>query len=533
MVPRLNPDGAEAMLAKVNAGKKTNATPRDGENDGRMDEDGGDDLNGDGLITVMRVKDPHGQYIIDPENPALMKRADASKGENGTYSIYWEGLDNDGDGFYNEDPAGGTDLNRNFQHAYPYYKDDAGMNMIGESETRALMDWVLAHKNISMVLTIGESDNLINPPSSRGQISSDRGLDLVNFANASMAGASRVGMMSAGGRGFGRFGGGFMMGGGSRGSQRTTEADASGRTQRPASQPATTVNTADIPYFTKVSEKYKELTGIKTAPVLRNPEGAFFQFAYFQFGVPAFSTPGWGLVIPEDTANRRGMRRPGGSDAPTGNAAAMTAGRSTAGARMGAGFAGQTGGAGPAGEGGQAAGIDAEFLKYVEASDPKGFVAWTTVQHPDFGEVEVGGFNPFAVANPPFEKVADLAKSHADFAVWMTTLNARVKIAKTEVLDQGGGLFRIKAEVENLGFLPTALRHGVSARAVAPTMVQLGVDKEQILTGNDKTNFFQALEGSGGVQKYEWLIKGKKGDQITLKVISQKAGSDQATLTLK
>ena len=64
-------------------------------------------------------------------------------------------------------------------------------------------------------------------------------------------------------------------------------------------------------------------------------------------------------------------------------------------------------------------------------------------------------------------------------------------------------------------------------------MVQLGVDPGDIIAGNDKTNFFQVLPGSGGLQSYEWIVKGKAGTAVTLKVVSQKGGTDTATLKLQ
>ena len=60
--------------------------------------------------------------------------------------------------------------------------------------------------------------------------------------------------------------------------------------------------------------------------------------------------------------------------------------------------------------------------------------------------------------------------------------------AKIEIKNHGGGIFRIKAEIENAGFLPTVLQHGVTSRSVKPTMVQLGVDPKKIISGNNKTN---------------------------------------------
>jgi hypothetical protein len=529
IMPRMNPDGAENMFAGIVTGSKTNSAAFDGDNDARLDEDGPEDLNKDGRITVMRVKDVNGLYRIDPDEPMLMKKADAAKGERGEYSVYPEGIDNDMDGFINEDPAGGTDLNRNFMHAYPYFKENAGKHMVSEPETRAMIEWMLAHKNVAIVLTFGESDNLIAPPTSRGQITSDRPLDLVQFAKASLSGASSVGMISEGGRGRGRFmmgdfpGGMFPSGG---------QQASSGRSQRPAQTAATVINPADLEYFNQASEKYKELTGIKVQPSLRNPEGAFFQYAYFQFGVPAFSTPGWGLTLPADTTRRPGRpgsgQRQGGMDTP-----------SAAGGNFAAGGSGRpSGGSGTAGGGqqeapAQAPGIDAQYFKHLTTANISGFAKWETVQHPEFGEVEVGGFTPLEIANPPADKVAELATGHAKFALYLTSLFADIKVAKTEVIYEGGGLFRIKAEIANEGYLPTALRQGVQARSVKPTMVQLGVKPEQIISGSSKTNFFQALEGSGRRQKYEWLIKGKTGDQVELKVVSQKGGTDTAKITLK
>ena len=54
VVPRLNPDGAEAMCARVRYGRRRNAWAFNDANDGRVDEDPPEDLNGDRMITVMR-----------------------------------------------------------------------------------------------------------------------------------------------------------------------------------------------------------------------------------------------------------------------------------------------------------------------------------------------------------------------------------------------------------------------------------------------------------------------------------------------
>jgi hypothetical protein len=81
--PRMNPDAAELMFGDVLEGRRTNTSPFDDDNDARTDEDGPEDLNGDGVITVMRVADPTGDYVVNPDEPRLMKRAEPIEGESG------------------------------------------------------------------------------------------------------------------------------------------------------------------------------------------------------------------------------------------------------------------------------------------------------------------------------------------------------------------------------------------------------------------------------------------------------------------
>lgn len=507
ILPRMNPDGAEKMFAGVKTGSKTNSSAYDGDNDGRMDEDVAEDLNMDGVMSLMRVKDENGLYSINKEEPRLMKKADASKGESGGFSIYWEGIDNDKDGFINEDPAGGVDLNRNFMHEYPYYQEDAGNHMVSENESIALMEWIIKHRSIAIMLNFGESDNLIVSPNDKGVLSSDKGIDMVNFANESYSEAAKVGMVNTEDRSRFR----YMY----RQNRQSSGSSASGGYQRPARSPETTVNKDDLEIFKKAGDQYKELTGIKTQPPLRDPKGTFFQYGYFQFGILSLSTPGWGIDMPGDSTKAENSPSAGERKGPS--SAAPGRGRGANG--------------GPAAA--EKAGIDKEFLSWLDKNNPDGFINWQTVDHPEFGEVEVGGFSPYAVNNPPASQIAALGEAHAKYAVWLAGLYADIKIAKTEVVNHGGGIFTIKAEVENTGFLPTALNHGVVSRSVKPTMVQLEVDPKTIISGNAKTNFFQSLAGSGNREKYEWLIKGKEGDQVELKVVAQKAGSDNVKITLK
>lgn len=101
--------------------------PKDDDGDGLFDEDAPDDLDGDGSITQMRIKDPFGDYKEDSEDKRIMVRV--KPGGKGEYSILGsEGIDNDGDGKFNEDAEGYLDPNRNwgFNWMPPYVQSGAG-----------------------------------------------------------------------------------------------------------------------------------------------------------------------------------------------------------------------------------------------------------------------------------------------------------------------------------------------------------------------------------------------------------------------
>jgi hypothetical protein len=494
--PRLNPDGAEAMFDRVRWNRRTNGQPWDEDNDGRVDEDGPEDLNGDGYITVMRVPDPAGRFMIDTADARAMKRADPSQGETGAFTLYWEGRDNDGDGFINEDGPGGVDLNRNFQHAYPYWTGDAGPHMVSEVETRALMDFVLDHRNIAAILAFGESDNLVTPPDARGELAREKVPALPSFADASLADVLTKGIAPTGG-------GGGMRGGGRGGGAGFLRGAQVGRDNDPSSgtRPATTVAGPDQVYFKAVSDAYKRITGIETVPLHRAPEGAFFEYGYFQFGVPSFSALGWGF--PRTEAQVQPQARASGA----------------------AGASGTAGNAVPRG--------DAALLAELDAAGIDAFAEWTPFLHPELGEVEIGGFLPYVTHNPPAEQLPALGAKHGEFLAELAGMLPRVRISRTEVEALGDGLFRIEVEAENIGFFPTSLRHGQTSRSVGPTFLQIQVENEDILSGAEKTASVGVLAGSGSREKVTWVIRGRPGEGVEIKLHSQKAGRDTVTLTLR
>lgn len=164
VIPRLNPDASEAFFGRLRHERRGNDAPSDDDRDHATDEDAPDDLNGDGMITMMRVRvGAGGEWMPDPVDPALMRRADPLKGERGEYLVYVEGRDDDGDERYNEDGPGGTDIGINFAHNYQWFVPGAGEHQFSAPESRAVAEFVSTRANIAAVYVLGMQDNLIKP----------------------------------------------------------------------------------------------------------------------------------------------------------------------------------------------------------------------------------------------------------------------------------------------------------------------------------------------------------------------------------
>jgi len=162
LLPSINPDGRDSWLHRGGFAR-SGLEPTDNDRDGLADEDDCEDLNGDGFITMMRKKDPHGQYKPHPDYPEyLMVRARPD--EPGEYTLLgWEGIDNDGDGRINEDSRGGYDMNRNWAYDWQpdYIQYGAKDYPFSQPETRAVAEFVLAHPNIAAAQSYHNSGGMI------------------------------------------------------------------------------------------------------------------------------------------------------------------------------------------------------------------------------------------------------------------------------------------------------------------------------------------------------------------------------------
>ena len=131
--------------------------PTDDDRDGVCDEDGPDDLDGDGSIGQMWRIDSKGSHRRNARDPRILERVSTELRPDGTMEYGdWsmagsEGIDNDGDGRVNEDGPGGYDMNRNWPADWQpeHVQGGAGDFPLCFPETKAIAQWILNHPNIA------------------------------------------------------------------------------------------------------------------------------------------------------------------------------------------------------------------------------------------------------------------------------------------------------------------------------------------------------------------------------------------------
>ncbi len=152
VLPVVNADARAHWFEDPNTAHSSRSGRRPVDEDGDLlaDEDGPNDLDGDGEITQMRLATPDGDYRLHPDDPRVL--VPVEPGTKGDYAMLGsEGIDDDGDGRVNEDGPGGYDLNRNWPAGWQpdYVQYGAGDYPFSFPETRAIGDFLVAHPNVA------------------------------------------------------------------------------------------------------------------------------------------------------------------------------------------------------------------------------------------------------------------------------------------------------------------------------------------------------------------------------------------------
>jgi hypothetical protein len=548
ILPCGNPDAAAAYFGQPLRLDPRNARPRNDDQDDLTDEDGADDLDGDGLITQMRVRDPEGAWIPVPVEPRLMKKADGSKGEKGVWKLYPEGLDNDGDGQYNEDGPGGVNLGTAFPHLFKFHAPDSGAWSGSEPETFALLKFFDLHREVGLTFVFGETNFCLAPPRSSRKGETDLNQikvpeNIAGFINADPTRTYTIAEVMDMVRPLVPPG------------MEVTESLIAGFLGLGA-----VVNPLDddLKFYKELSDKYKEFLKAAKLDAKRldpapDKDGSLELYAYYQLGLPSFALDFW--TLPEVKEEKAADEITPEKLEKMTNDEFIALGEEKIDAFLKASGAPDQFKAKQVIEGLKGGMMDtkkmAEMMKQMpkkpsaEGTDPKekallawsdkelggkGFVAWKPFKHPTLGDVEIGGAVPFADNTPPAKMVDGLLKGQVPWVAEIAKKMARIKIADATVKRLGAGVYEVKVWVENTGDLPYPTAMGRRNGRVLPVIVTLGGQGFEIVQGK-RRSLVPAVPAHGS-QPVTWIVRAAKPIKLEVKAETRIAWGDSRTIDL-
>jgi len=439
--PINNPDGSDMYRLTAQANRST-VRPFDDDGDGLLDEDPPEDLDGDGFIRQMRkfVGPGKGDAVKDTldKSGRLMRRVGAGKGD---YLMYSEGIDNDGDGRYNEDGPGGLDLHRNYPENWRpmreatgrgYTQGGAGEYPLSETETRAVVLFLMTHPNIGVANSMDTAvPMMLRAPSTCEEKECMYPTDLKLYQHFDSVGKAKTGYPWAG----------------------------------------------DVYRVYNTRGGVNPITGDSARPEPLFGHGP--DFGYFQYGAIWYGDELWN----------------GGREKDYNNDGKVD---------------------------------EYEALRFCdEEFGGKCFKPWTKFNHPQLGEVEIGGMNPkFWSQNPPAVWLEKWARNEAMFNLYLaqslpsveivSVTSGPVKLAKGAKAPADSATHEVKVTLRNNGRLPTALDMAKRVKIVRPDGLTLRSTPNTKLIGRPP----------------EFWLNGGETKVITLRVKAG-AATDDRKLTVR
>jgi hypothetical protein len=447
VIPRADPDAAEARFAKPLMEVQATGTGVDNDRDGRQGEDPPCDVDGDARVTWMRVPDPDGEWMADPADPRATIQADRKKGQRGVWKLVPEGRDADKDGKASEDAELDAVVNRNFPQGWKEHAPESGLFATDEPEARDLCDFVLEHKDISLVLTYGALDDLAEKP-------------------------------------------------------KTVKDDAPSVKRLPPEG----VPESDAALLEEIGKRYKRVA--KGHPKSEGDDhGTFQAWCRYERGLWCLNLSLWSIPLdtPEPKKEEGQKKEEGGE------------------------------GAAPAKDEEKPAPSDeAKRLRWVDAKgEGDRFVPWKKFKHPELGDVEIGGWAPFATIEPPEGERDALAAGELEFLVSLAEMLPRLRLSPCTAKDLGNGVWEIEAALANDALLPLMSVAGRHSEAVRPARVSIHVPEGARLLAGNREELVYDVPGSGGRKKLRWLVHGAAPSALAVEADTDHAGTARAVPEVK
>jgi murein tripeptide amidase MpaA len=452
VLPRVSPDGSETYLTTPDMLRSApRMYPEPEVQPGLVPQD----IDGNGHILLMRVKNPHGEWKASPQDTRQMIRRRPDEEEGTFYRVFQEGLLHDWQGGEPEPAPSkwGMDLNRNYpcQWGVESKQAGAGVYPLSEPETRAVADFVLSHPNIGSASTLHTTGGVILRP--------------------------------------------------------------------PGIKPEKQAPKLDVAIFKAIGEMATEETGYPCINIydefFSDPNsfssGAFDDWLYGHLGIPAYTIELW------DLASRSGIKDVWPRKDKTDKVLEED---------------------------------NAKIMAWNDSAlEGKGFVNWTPFQHPQLGEVEIGGFLTKTVVQncPPAYLLQECEKTTRFMLRHAKTLPRLVADeVKAEKVDQQ--TWRVSLKLSNAGYLPTHLsQEAVSLKSIKEIVVAIDAKVVDGAPAKRKVGHLAGRAGrsgkfeSGGFRgnkdqafskEVQWLIQGQVGDTVMIQVTSHKAGCFSVAVNL-
>ena len=450
VIPRITMDGSEVYLTSAYG-------LRSADRDYNVQDSGIKqfDLDDDGVIRSMRIKNKHGAWKKDVLNENLMVEREPDDIDGEFYDVFVEGImDNyNGVNLYQKKAEWGLDFNRNYP--YGWYNEvrqsGAGYYPLSNPENKAVVDFVLKHPNIGAVLTMHTSGGvLLYPPGTKHEKDGDP-TDMKIYKT--------IGKMA------------------------TKELD----------YPC--INIFDN--FNKDQVFF--------------PSGAFDDWCYQDQGIFAYTMELWDLNKhigkPVDWFNK---------EEPTIEDMMDTYNK---------------------------------MIKFSEENDLDAFKPWTKIDHPQFGEVEIGGFNhKFLLQNCPCKFLKEEVEKATKFSLRYLLALPKLNIEDTIVTKLADNMYKVEAVIANDGYMPTYLSNEAK-KLKKDESIKVTIENCKVLS-KDKTIEIDSLGGYslcdtssslyGNLQttnrndiacKVEWIIE-TGDDNITIMAYNNKCGKVSKTVSL-
>jgi len=207
-----------------------------------------------------------------------------------------------------------------------------------------------------------------------------------------------------------------------------------------------------------------------------------------------------------------------------------------------------------------------------EVLEGKGFINWYKAQHPQLGEVELGGWHDdYCWRNPPLHLLEKEIAPHADFIIWHALISPLLEFREVTVTPMNGGrdvpverlgsaegdarpegddpsgrLYHIRALVQNTGWLGTTItKRAEEKKLIRPLEVELTLpDGATLVSGERRTEaghlsgralkntVYWGSDPTTDRAKVEWVVRASPGSTLTLTASHQRAGKVSRAIIL-